>query len=665
MAWVTEYDLGWHSTDHNGTISIQRDGGSYIMPLELKANSLEISNVIPGWESPIARMNCTFTIVNNLSDFYDLMPLMTIANGQYKVVVTNDSYQSDPFIMFEGFINCEAVNQNMLNFADLRVTASGMLNKLQYTHPASIDTLQYMSLIDIIDDCLTISGEAYPIYVNCALYELNATLGSGQTLFNRTAVYTELFWNNNIERMSALEILESILRSFNCYLYWVAQRWYINYYANLDMSKTHVIYTSGVSYGYADTGGLMSPYAPTASLIHNSVWHKQVGGTQQLQVIPGLQRLDIELNQKDFYNLFNPDLSESTDTFTSEGAIAKRAWTSYDSGGIPNVTWADRGGHFKNIDNSIKRFASDTVNGSLQLNGLTTRFNTSTNGFDTILTISFKFGVLSKGGLGPWMDESEFDNEPQNTTITFYWYLSTYEGGQISLRDFVWYNAATEKYELLVDQDEQDAYNTLVITAADMDKDLLTYSGTIIIPIGEVISTSSGDSDNLDLVFRMGTELVSKAGETDNVPNVCYYGDFRAVTSGSPEDNLLRGDITTDFLNKMTVSMDLFDAGWNYRNSLVRNTGAIFLTEEWLGNMSLAEVLLSQKFRLYRIARQMITMDVHDIIVLPSYGILVPWTDSKQSNMVFIQLENVHKPQSNTRTVTLYEYDDTEDITLS
>ena len=173
------------------------------------------------------------------------------------------------------------------------------------------------------------------------------------------------------------------------------------------------------------------------------------------------------------------------------------------------------------------------------------------------------------------------------------------------------------------------------------------------------------DQDNLDLVFRMGTELVSKAGETDNVPNVCYYGDFRAATSGSPEDNLLRGDITTDFLNKMTVSMDLFDAGWNYRNSLVRNTGAIFLTEEWLGNMSLAEVLLSQKFRLYRIARQMITMDVHDIIVLPSYGILVPWTDSKQSNMVFIQLENVHKPQSNTRTVTLYEYDDTEDITLS
>jgi hypothetical protein len=151
MAWVTEYDLGWHSTVQNGTIYLQRDGGSYITPLELAGASLEINDNIDGWEAHVARMNCTFTIVNNLSDFYALMPLMTISAGQVKVVVTNDSYGSAQTILFEGFINCEAVSQDMLNFADLTVTASGLLSKLMFKHPIDIDTLQYMTLIDVID----------------------------------------------------------------------------------------------------------------------------------------------------------------------------------------------------------------------------------------------------------------------------------------------------------------------------------------------------------------------------------------------------------------------------------------------------------------------------------------------------------------------------------
>jgi len=670
MAWVTEYDLGWHSPNKNGTIYIQRDGASYVSPLELAGGSLEIKNSIGGWEEHVARMNCSFTIVNNLSDFYELMPLMTISAGQVRVIVTNDSYQSEPVVIFEGFINCEAVSQDMLNFADLTLTASGLLSKLQFHHPVDVDTIQYMSLIDIIDSCLTMTGSAYPIYVNCDLYEVNAALSSGQTLFNRTALHTELFWKNNIERVSALDILEAILKSFNCYLCWSNQRWYINHYPDLNETRTYVVYSSGVSYGYADTGGTSSPGLLLRQQIHGSPLHKQVGFTQVLSVIPGLQQLDIKSAQKDFFNLINPDLSNFTRTAVAEPTLDRREWLAYDDA-LP-TNWALGSERMKDINNAVRRWSYDITHGSNQMNGLTTRFTTSTNGFDTELIITFKFGLQFSHHLCDWYTDGgvEFRDSPELTTITFYWYLCTYET-VIANRDFFWLNPSVgyppkPGYEYVVDGDVATNFNILEITAADLDKDLYTYTGTLKIPIGALVSDSSGDSDDLDLCFRMGTEMVSKDGETPEPAGICYYGDFKASVSGQPENNLLRGDITTDFLDKMVIEIDLFDSGWNYRNGLIRPTGINYLTQLWTyggGSNTLAEILMKAKFQLYRVARQKIEMTIHEPY-FPEWSILWPWEDSKQSNKVFISLSVTHRPQSDMLDVILYEYDATEVINL-
>lgn len=665
---MTEYDLGWHSPNHNGTIYLQRDGGSYQQSLKLAGDSLEIDEEIDNWEEHIARGRCSFTIINNLADFYELMPLMTISAGQIKVVVTNDSYASAPRIIFEGYLNCEAVDQDMLYFADLTLTASGLLSKLQYAHPPSVDTLQFMTLIDIIDDCLVLTGSSYPIYVNCSLYEINAALGTRQTLFNRTALYTELFWENNIERMSALEILEAILKSFNCYLHWYGQKWYIKHYEDLNSSGAYVIYESGVSagYGYSDQTDEQQVFTPVPRPIFDDVYGtNQIGGSQQLTVIPGLQRLDIKLDQRPFYNLLNPDLATSEDTVTAEPLLNRREWLSYEDAGPDQ--WSGRGSSFKDIDNAIERFNYDIAGGSLQMNGLTTRFTASTNGFDTELVITFKWAPQNLSLLASWMGDSQFDNNPEQTSITFYWYLCTYEA-VIANRDFFWLNPATEDWEYVVDGDAQTNFNILEITAADLDKDFLTFTGTFKIPIGLLASDSSGDIEDLDLVFRMGTEEVDKAGEAAAPASKCYYGDFRASISGQPEDNLLRGDITTDFLDKRTIELALFDSGWNYRNGLVRPTSWNYLTDLWSYGGSddtgtLAEILMKSKFRLYRIARQKITMIVHDP-TFPRWPLVSPFVDSKQSNKIFIMLKHIYRPQSDEREVILYEYDDTEEINL-
>jgi hypothetical protein len=670
MAWVTEYDMTWRGhNDAWGYIYLQRDEGTYQSPLNLLADSLEISRILPSWEQHIVRTNSTFTIANDLSDFYELMPLMTAVEGQVRVVVTNESFDSgNPIYMFEGFLNVETVERTMLQYSDLTLTASGLLNKLQYNHPASIDTLQYMTLIDIIDDCLSMTGTTYPIYIHCSLYEYNSTPGAGQTLFNRNGVYTELFWKNNIERKSALEILESILSAFNCYLYWHNQAWYIRHYQDLNQNTSWVIYQTGTSagYGYADTGTTDGDTIIRPN-IHSSPFFKQIGDTQKFQVVPGMKQVDVKMEQKAFYNLLNPDLSGLQTHTTAQPYLARREWWAFD---IAPINWQDWefGKSMKDIDNGAKRWNHDITYGDGQMNGLRTRFTTSTNGFSTELIITFKFGVEHIEWLCTWfaIDPSEFETDPQLTSITFYWFLSTWDA-VFANRDFVVYNTTSGEWELVLDGTPQTDYNTLEITAADLDKDLFTYTGTLKIPIGDVFSSSSGDSDDLDLVFGIGTEMVDKSGETAAPATIsCWYGDFRASISGQPENNLLQGEIVTGFLEKMTIKMDLFDAGWNYRNSLIIPTSIVYLTDTWgYGGTgyTLAKWMMILKFRLYRISRQKIIMDVHDV-GLPIYAPLYPRLDNKQSNMVFIQLSEILYPQSNTHSMVLFEYDDTETINL-
>jgi len=658
MAWVTEYDMLWTSPTGSGSIYLQRDGGSYIMPLTLAGDSLEIRNVIPSWDDPIARLNCSFTIINDLSDFYELMPLITISNGQIKVVVTHDTIDISPVILFEGYLNCEAVSQKMLDWSPINLTASGYLSKLDNSYPSSIDTVDFNSLINVIGDCLTMTGSADLIYVSCSLYENNSAIVGNQTLFNRNAVWVEIFWKNNIDRMSTLEILSAILKSFDCYLFWKEQIWYIEHYADLGGNKEYIIYDPASDYGYTDTGGVSLEY-PTAFQIHSDPNFKQVGDTQNISINPGLKRLDIKLDLQQYYNLFHPDLADASQTNTAEPLLSsRRAWWVYDSGA--SIEWMYRGEPFRNISNAIYRSGYDVTSGSDQMNGMSIRFGLTAL-YDTELVIKFKFGVYSTARF--WLYPSD------EITITFNWYLALYDS-VVADRDYIWWDPVAEDWTIVDDGDPEVNFNTLEISASELDADLHTYEGTLTIPIGEIYpGTSSAAENHLDLIFRMGTENAEHSLETDKPADACYYGDFSAVINENTRTNLLRGEVVTDFLDTKVLNYTLFDAGWNYRNSIYRyvNQYRYDLAEDWTYDGVTLDVLenwiLKSKFRLSRIARQKITMDVHSSTetMLP---LLQTWEDNKQSDMEFVQLSTIYRPQKDIQTIELYEYDNTEVINL-
>lgn len=654
MAWVTEYDMTWRSGNATGSILLQRDGGTYQQGLSISRDSLELRTVLPSWDDPIMRMNCSFTVVNECSDFYELLPLMTISNGQIRVEVTYfRPYPIGSLTIFIGYLNCESINQDMLNHANLNFTASGLLNKLQYDHPVSIDTLQAITLIDLLRDCLAMTGSSYNIRVHCSLEELNHALGAEQTLFNRTAVFTELFWSNNVERSSGLDIITSILKSFDCYLYWYRDYWYIEHYPDMGAAeftpfrKTYTEYAYGVDYAYADTAfsdTIVTGLEPKD--IHSPLIRPQAGGSQTLSVIPGMKIIEIKLDQKQFFNIIMADLSGMTYGTDAVPLPAWREWVAYDDA---SVNWSNAGMRFFDITNGIYRtgFSVVAVNG--YSNGLSTHFRLTLKD-DTMLTLKWKFS-------GPVA--SALSGNIEDYTITFPWWLGVIIQGEATMYyvfedvDGVWtYNIANP----------ETAMQTIEVSGAELDPVLFSVELSVTIPIGEIFASSSGRGEDADIYFGIGTEQFNTG--TPQPLAFAAYGDLDASISETADDNLIQGSINTDFLNKKTITLDLFDSGWSYRNVLLTGPSFNLRATEWGYDSvsdSLSRWLLASKFRLFNVARQKIVLDY---ITTELFQPLQLWSDNKQSDKQFILTSDIYKPESDRHTLEFSEYDNTTDINL-
>jgi len=659
MAWVTEYDMTWRSRQGSGatgSVYLQRDGGSYQMGLTLRENSLKITNSLPSLEDPIVRTNCTFTVINDLSDFYELLPLMTISNGQIRVVVTlYQPYPLSSIDIFVGYLNCEAINQNMLNKSDLNFTASGLLNKLQYDHPVSADILQTISLIDLIDDCLTMTGSSYPIYVHCSLEELNNALGAEETLFNKTALFTEILWENNIDRMSALDILKMILKSFDCFLYWYQDYWWIEHYPDMGIidgsyHKTYVQYDTGTSagYQYADAGSDVVVSLDATRDIHDKVNRPQVGDTQVLSITPGMKYVEIRLDQKQYFNIINSDLTDITYNTDIFPLPAWRQWIAYDDA---NVDWGYAGARFFDIANSIYRTGWSTVAVNGYGNGLTTMFKLTLKS-DTQLTLKWKYSAVSETII-PGSSALE------DYTITFTYWIAVIVGASTY---FLFYNesAGTWTYNVAT---VATALQTIEVSGSELDPSTFSCEVSLTIPIGDTLVNTT-DPPDVNVYFGIGTEEFDDGIITPQPSAYAAYGDISATISETADNNLIKGSVNTAFLNELIVDLELFDSGWSYRNVLLTGSNFHLRATEWgyaSSSDSLARRLLASKFRYYNVARQKITLDyITDELLHP----LQLWLDNKQSDKKFILTGDAFLPEADRHSVELTEYDDETEINL-
>jgi len=641
MAYVEKYKAGWSSPTQDGFLYIdQLDYSGGITDIVLKYDGLRINRQIGDWESHVLGMSLEITLVNDKVDWFDLFPLMTAEEREYRVrVELNDD---DSTVLFQGFLNCESSSQKYLHRQSITLTASSYLSKTKDLNAPSIDTLQKLSFIDIIDEILTSFGANYNIRVNATLEETSDPLGANQTLFNKYGFFTELFWENNVDRKSGYDILNSVLTTFDCYLYWEEGYWYIEAYEDiwpLDLASVASIdfieYTTGVSYGISDTGTPVQK-SRTVEDIQDLVFMET---SQTVHMTPGLKKLIIELQDAELFNLTLNDLTDATDFSGGVPYPGLRMWQKWDE--VP-VVWSKAGQVWKNIENSILRtgwFGSYDVH-----RGLYTRFDMSVSE-DTVLKVSFKFAAYYSVH---W--------EEDNYDVQFHWYLRDAPGNY-----FIVYNDSSEEWER-VSATEATALQEIVVPISSFDEDNRSVEISFSVPLGE-ITAYSGDKN---LVLCIGTELMQRDGFAEVPALNAYYGDINLTVQENKEDNVIEAEVNTNFLNKKTIKLDLFDINsFNYKNGVLYGTDFYNRSAEWSNGDSntfdLVEHLIRNKFQFYSISRQTLKGSVKSGSILSMFQ---TFEDSEQSGKYFVLIAYAYSPISDTFECVLYEYDNITEINL-
>jgi hypothetical protein len=489
------------------------------------------------------------------------------------------------------------------------------------------------------------------------------TLSAGQTLFNKTGFNTEVFWENETERKNSLEVLQSILRSFNCYLYWWNNYWYIEHYS--DLWKTNIAfveYTAGFPYSPA-AYGIISNETRNLADVHSLVF---ANTSQEVTGIPGYRLIQVKLNAGDtlLLNLLTLFLRQTNITEVTEpSGLAQpylRMWTFYTSATYPKI-WAASGQPYGIIANGVLRQHSyDTRNLGLQM---ATSFSCTVIE-ETSITLSFKY--------------KDYNGEIAGATYE--------ERSDLYMRFPVLISIKGTSYFIIYDHIDDIFFvsNTPVtlattiiqVEATQFDQASATAECQITIPLGKVKTSQISDENYLvvnnitEFSLEIRGEKVYKRLDEDRdryLPRLAAWGDFKIAASNDVDFNLIEGSINTDFLDKKVIDITLADnANFNYTNGIRRGTNLEERTTQWdkgtAEQMSLVDWLLLEKFRMYNVTRQKITSDVISVGLLRPFSL---FTESKQANKKFILTKGLQIPIMDGYIVDLSEYDNETEVTLT
>jgi hypothetical protein len=683
MAYSTVYDMTWRSNNASGSIELQTDGGVYDRGLCLVRESLEIRNVLPSWDDPIVRQSCSFSIINTLDDFFDIVPVITMSNDKWKVVVKETYPDSAEHILFEGFLNVETMSVSILEYAEVHFTASGYLSKLDNIIPSSINTIRIRSFIDIIADCLQETGVTTDIRVNSSLCVEGDSLEEGQTLFNKCGTFNEAFWENNIERMSALDIISAILIPFCCYLYRYDGYWYIERYANLlgtagsvqgddyFISRSYVEYVGSGGYGPNDTG---TPVDITTIQDHSIHSLDQANRSQLMSIVPGVKKININVQHKAFTNAVNPDLLYMSEYFGIKPEPDLRQWEYYKfNEAFP--TWTERGLPHGNIKNAVLLSDSITYVDENWNNGLITKFQATILDEDTKITLSWKIQFPPGNGVDWYYLPDLFDyDEAEEWTIRMLYYIKFYHDG-------AWRYIQNDDGEWTTDIYEEKQNQYIEINGGQLKSEgWWSYETNYIeidisVPIGKLVGVSTSE-----FVFGIGIPAWWKDEGVFFKADKMYLGDIVVTVNASEEETIVTGGYSSEFNEEKDFSLELINSNnWNYRNVIRYGTDwekyALYWVDDtgiWQDSAegglwsdiprNLRNIFLAEKFRLYHLARQKQKFEyVSEHLFRP----LQPFFDSKQDDKRFMLGSEIFKPDEDLHEVELWEYDNSTSITLT
>lgn len=695
MAYGKHYQLNWNSRFNGGFLYIYEKDyvGAVDTSLRLTRNGIVLSRDFEGWDEPIIGMTCEFEIVNEKEDYFELLDLMIATERKYKIIVEKATVPS-PVTIFEGFVNTELVQQKYLHKQTIKLVASSYLSKLENTSPASIEILKNMTFIDIISEILVSTGSTQPVYILSTMCPTEDNLASGQTLFNKTGMYTEVFWTNNVDRKNSLEILTSILKTFNCYLYWWNTHWYIEEYCCLwDESKEYVIYDTSQTYSPSQAGTvIVASETFTIRDVHTLKFSEM---SQKLGVNPGDKLLQIRFDTIEFNNMSINDFTDATQTSDAFSVPDLRRWlTRYDVNVVYYIGYNPATGlytvnpgydkiAYSTIENTVIETVSDQIHVYFfhKHLGLYTQFK-MTYKANTSIDIKWKYSPLTTSASFTFTRHGNpvaFTGKFSDYNFHFNWYIYCVETGYAITKNTNPDIAKNYTVNYIGTQTEEDILNIQEVDGSSFDIGTKVVDVNVSIDLtNDVDLWSYTHNEDTDYHFvlcigMVGVDAKEGGGATEGTAAVSYIGDiFITMTGGEEEANVIEGITNTDFINKRTIELDVADCiNWNYKNVVLRGDDLLSRTALWdssdntssgdTGPYSLIDWILYYKFRIYNVSRQIITSNVVTGDMLRPFSL---FTEQKQADKKFILTGFRHSPIDAEYEVQLDEYDNETEINL-
>ena len=651
MAYNLRYYIPWASKETKGYVYIyQFNGTDPSEGLTLLRDGITINTNLYDWNEPIIQQNAQITFVNDREDFFALLPLLASEEREYKVKIVETEPSTHTY--FEGYLNTDVVEQTYLKKSPIRLVASNYIGKLEYVTPSRVENLATSSIIDTISDTLRLTGDDVSIFVNMTLCPSGAIKQVNNSALNLCSLDDELFWQNNVERDSGLDMLEKMLKPFDSYLYWWDGNYYIERYDDLwNYPQSYVRYRTDVSYGYGSYGTNIN----RTDVSLNIYGFNHLNTSQTISFIPGLNKLEIALQPANYNsivkNTWDPIVDSSTETALPQ---PYGSWLHWQEGGSYYTNY----GPILTLSNSFKRNGYPTWEGTLGTldpctHGAWTSFRMTVPDADlgeTTLNMRWKWAL---SGLGK-----------TNGTFRLGYLL------EIRLHE------STGGLYLKLDENTNEWYTTgsrlLGLNTIDIDSSTMEVPYAkelnVSIPILD-ISTSAFTSLEGDytMVFTICPTRYTNSGFYVGIPYE-YFGDVNVQVSQPQEDNLITGTVSNKFLNKKTIDLDLYDINnFNQKNGLWTFAGAAQRhTNYWYDDTStyhtIAEKLMIGKWKLYQKTRQSISSTIKTTNFLKP---LSSWYDPYQPTKKYVLAGYSFTPTRNEYDCIWNEFDNDTSVNLN
>ena len=672
MAYGTKYQLPFSSPTTSGTVYLKKeDYTGAVTTLRIAGNGtgLEFHSELSDWFNPIIQQKLIIKFINDGADFFDYIDLFELEERQFQVLLEMD-YTSETITVFEGWVNSEIIQQKYINKSIVTLSATNYVSKLEYHFDTDIDTLNEISLIDFINKALLGTGKSDNVRLNCQLWPegTNPLLYSANTAFADVGLFSEIFWKNNIERYNSLEVIQTILKTFDCFIYWWDGYWIIERYRDIYAgSINYNQYTITNSYSYGDG---VSEFSRTNEItdIWDLVWENM---EQTIFMIPGYNEFRILLNQKLFLNLTINDFTEGIEQGTTKPDPPRRGWLFWTGNDYESF-----GASKDNIINSIYRLGED-MNPSWFDPGSVT--DPAYWEYQRGITTMFKITNLDSGNLSlnlRWKYQAvrtTAGKDPEEHKFLQYYYLRIKDTD-----NYIYYNTDDDEWQLKNYAYEKDCCNvssSMGTALYNEDNKIYEKEYSISIPLDEVTDLPVGD---ISFILMIGLNII----RIDNGADVytygpageAYFGDVLITINTDNQENLIKGTLANNVLQSKEINIDIFDSdNLNYKNALLTNTNYVDRVEKWVEGdevadpvHTLAEWLLIGKFQLFNKNRKKIKGRIKTNRILRPYELFYDSKDatSDLGDKKYILGSYIYYPALGEYEVTLMEYNNEDSINL-